>query len=174
MIRIRRLPEPAVLVEKAEGWKERFLERREASPKVRPSSGQYDHADVKDALRAMSHGKCFYCERKLSEDEETVDHFVEIVEDPTLAFTWTNLYLCCDHCQGKRTSIPRDSALDPCGDDDEDDPADHLTFENDVIRPKDGSPIGRATIQRYKLDALWVTYRRAKQLQRLKHLVIGL
>ena len=39
----------------------------------------------------MTHGKCFYCERRLTDSEQEVDHHVEVAERPELAFEWSNL-----------------------------------------------------------------------------------
>lgn len=171
MIRLERTARPDILSRKAEGWTNAFVATRSVDPKHRPDSRQYAHREVREALRDMSRAKCFYCETQLAEADETVDHFVEVADDDSLAFEWTNLYLCCGGCQAKRTSVPRDDALDPCGDIE---PYEHLTFDDELIRPLDGSTRGRATIRRYKLDRQDLDLRRMKQLQRLHKLVIEL
>ncbi|MBX3270657.1 MAG: hypothetical protein KF729_10365 [Sandaracinaceae bacterium] len=86
MIQLERLEEPAVLRERAPRWAAAFLEARAAEPGRRPPSSQYAHPEVKDSLRAMSHAKCFYCETKLGVQEETVDHYVGVADDPAGAF----------------------------------------------------------------------------------------
>ena len=172
MIKLERLDEPAILRERGSEWTTAFVAEREAKPGLRPASKRYAHREVKESLRAMSHGKCFYCETRLGEHEETVDHYVGVADDPTRAFVWANLYLCCNGCQQKLTSIPLSSTLDPCAADE--DPAAHLVFDDEVIRPRSESPRGRATIQRYKLDRPDLDLRRRQQLGRVHKLVIAL
>ena len=104
MIALARLPEPDVLIKNGERWLARFLERREQNPGERPPSRQYGHRNIKDTLRAMSFHKCFYCERKLSEAEDEVDHYIKVVEAPEQAFAWENLHLCCRDCNGKSSN----------------------------------------------------------------------
>lgn len=156
-------PEP--LASKAPTWLENFLERRAKEPGRRPPSSQYAHPNVKDVLRAMSHGKCFYCETKLEQQEETVDHYVELSRAPDLAFDWHNLYLSCSPCQQPllESSVPRAACIDPCrcaGDE----PSRHLRFDNEVPRPRGGSEKGRQTIRKYKLDGPALCYRRSRAL----------
>lgn len=75
MVPLRRDAAPTVLAENAARWAEEY-----------------------HALRRMSHNKCFYCETRLAEGEEEVDHYVEVSARRDLAFAWDNLYLCCPAC----------------------------------------------------------------------------
>lgn len=171
MISLQRLAEPDILTKNGETWLQRFLER--SNP--RPDSRQYGHREIRDMLRAMSFHKCFYCERKLSESDGEVDHYIEVAESPELAFVWTNLYLSCDKCNGGKISnlhIPVEECLNPC--DGSLDPADHLTFTDEIIRSRNGSLIGMRTIQKYRLDRDQLNYLRAKRLQQFERFVRGL
>jgi len=144
VIRITREREPAILTEKSSEWLTKFL----ASGKPRPESKQYAHADVRDTLHAMSHGKCFYCESK---GPLSVDHYIEVSEDKDLAFTWSNLYLACKPCQGKATNltIPASTCVDPC--DAACEPEEHLEFVDEEVRYK--TIRGNETIKKYRLGA---------------------
>jgi len=97
---------------------------------------------------------------------------VEVHAEPALAYTWTNLYLCCVGCQNKLSedNIPRDECLDPC--DQAVDPADHLTFVDEEITPKNDSVIGAKTIQKYQLDRGDLNLRRSKQIKRIHKALI--
>lgn len=170
MIHLDRSPEPKCLSENGERWLKVFLDNKPS----RPDPRQYGHREVRDALHAMSFNKCFYCEQKLGENEAEVEHFVEISTRPELAFTWTNLYLSCRGCnQAKRGRSPALSdCLDPCSS--SHDPADHLTFSDEYIRPRAGSELGAKTIQKYRLDRDELTYKRVRALHRFEQFLRGL
>jgi uncharacterized protein (TIGR02646 family) len=167
VIPITRLPEPAKLSENKEKWLTAYLKKRQSRPNSRPSSDQYGHPEIRNVLRAMSFDKCFYCERKLALSEDEVDHYIGVTEDPTLAFDWYNLYLSCPTCNRRKlsnTTIPVSDCLDPC--DPSENPAEHLTFDDEFIVSKDGSPKGSATIQKYRLSRPELDRLRDKQLRR--------
>lgn len=75
MRHIDRLPKPAILREKQAEWQEKYDAKLATDPHARPDSSKYAHKEIKDALYAMSYGKCFYCETKLSGGNMEVDHF---------------------------------------------------------------------------------------------------
>lgn len=175
MIALQRLAEPAALAENGGKWLDRFLEQRKNTPGQRPDSRQYGHREVRNVLRAMSFGKCFYCERRLSESEDEIDHFYEVAESPEQAFRWENLYLSCRDCNRHKTPNSRISVnecLNPC--DTTADPSEHLTFTEELIRPRHSSSIGTRTIQKYRLDRDQLNYLRTKQLQQFERFVRGL
>ena len=78
MRHIDRLPKPAILRDKQAEWQEKYEEKLVENPKARPDSSKYAHKDIRDTLYAMSYGKCFYCETKLSGGNKEVDHFIEV------------------------------------------------------------------------------------------------
>jgi uncharacterized protein (TIGR02646 family) len=168
LIRLVRLPEPEVLAENAARWTEEFV----ASQKARPDSRRYAHKQVKAVLRAISAGKCFYCEWAVPETEVEVDHATEVSTDRKLAFVWTNLYLSCRACNDKlsESTIPRADVLDPF--DPNADPADHLCFDQEKIYARGGSARGRATIAKYRLDRMELDLRRSQALRQLDRLLV--
>lgn len=162
MILIKRLAEPEILRDKKEQWLEKFQEKLDP----RPPSRQYGHAKIRDVLREMSFHKCFYCESKLSKENEQVDHHREVAEYPELAFEWDNLYLSCSECNKRKipnSSINVEDCLDPC--DEVENPADHMTFDGHSIRPKASSVYGSNTIQKYRLNRDELEFRRSVQLR---------
>jgi uncharacterized protein (TIGR02646 family) len=166
VIPVKRLPEPDVLATNKDRWCAAFLEQRAKDPKKRPESKQYAHPDVVSTLEAMSYHKCFYCEQSTKQTKREVDHHVEVAEDPSRAFEWTNLYLACWDCNHQKQSnraISVTDCLDPC--DPETRPSEHLTFDDELIRGQ--SPKGLATVKKYKLDRPDLDHRRGRQLRQL-------
>jgi uncharacterized protein (TIGR02646 family) len=161
---LERLPEPQILTEKKEIWKENLI----ASGKKRPDSSKYGHNSVRIQLNSMSYHKCFYCESKLKDKRKEIDHHIEVSVDKTLSFEWTNLYLSCDNCNGKipHSSIPIEDTLDPCRNTEEE-IKEHLTFNDEFIQPKNNSELGLLTIKKYRLDTELLDNRRLKHLKKL-------
>lgn len=164
MIPLTRPGEPEVLAESKERWLARYLERRALSPGLRPPGAQYAHAMIVRVLEGMSFKKCFYCKAK--PDRRTVDHYIEVAERPDLAFSWSNLYLACQDCQGKQPNKDNPSldCLDPC--DPSFMPLEHLTFTAEQITAKSGSNRGYNTIQKYRLDDERLDFKRLKRLKK--------
>jgi hypothetical protein len=111
----------------------------------------------------MSFHKCFYCEQSTQHAPE-VDHYIEVAERPEHAFEWENLYGSCRECNDKipSSAIAACDCLDPC--DPNVHPAEHLTFQGELIRARADSPSGRATIKKYKLDRAELDLKRLRQL----------
>ncbi len=117
----------------------------------------------------MSFSKCFYCELKFGATDGEVDHYIEVTEDPLLAFVWDNLYLSCHDCNRRKlpnATIPVSDCVNPC--DRSENPIDHLAFDSEYIRPKADSQRGAKTIQKYRLDRPELNYLRLKQLQQFE------
>ena len=165
MIALTRLACPAILEEKQADWTRNYQTRLATKP-GRPSTSQYGHPQVRRALEAMSHAKCFYCE---SRGRMTVDRHVELAERLDLAFDWTNLYLACVDCQNKQPNraISTSACVDPC--DGATEPRDHLAFEDEVVTAR--TPQGDATIRKYGLGRGQLLGERRRVLRSLDRLV---
>lgn len=161
MRHLDRLPEPQILIDRKIQWRDNFI----ASGKLRPDSSKYAHQSVKSNLNSTSHHKCFYCETKLKGLTKEVDHHIEVSIDKTLSFEWENLYLSCDNCNGKinHRDIPVNECLNPTINSD-DEIFEHLSFEKELIVPRNNSPLGLRTIQKYRLDSDLLDNRRLKQI----------
>jgi len=166
---LTRLPEPQILQQRGAGWLAAFL----ASGKTRPDSSKYANPQIKAQLNSMSYHKCFYCEVKLKNKPKEVDHQIEVSVDNTLSYTWTNLYLACDNCNGKidHATIPITDALDPCRNTNTK-IGNHITFTDEQITAKNGSPLGLETIKKYRLDTELLDKRRIDQLKIFQKLLI--
>lgn len=161
---LQRFGKPQVLIEKEKEWLDAHLRKVEQEPSTRPSSKQYGHPEIRRALQAMSFNKCFYCERKLSEREQEIDHYIDAADRPDLVFNWQNLYLSCEGCNNGKPShrdIPVEECVDPC--DPKEDPLLHLSFRDDQVS---GIPQtkGTRTVQKYRLNRTDLAYQRAKAL----------
>jgi uncharacterized protein (TIGR02646 family) len=128
--------------------------------------------DVKAALLRMQHGKCCYCERpikNLSPCEREVEHYSpqSAFKDSSghiqwyIANKWDNLLYACAACNGAKSGkypINRETGdieiINPSLPDL--DPEDHINFVLDEIVPKhkekDGSNIGKSTIEKLQLE----------------------
>lgn len=168
MRHVERLPKPAILVEKQTEWQSKFEAKHAMGSKVRPDSAKYAHKQIKDALFAMSNGKCFYCETKLSDVNREVDHFIEVSIDPGMAYVWENLYLACSNCNDKldNNAIPIVEVIDPCRDSDEEIKR-NITFVDEQICAVNNSEKGIKTIRKYKLNSDLLDLRRGRWLKRL-------
>jgi len=156
----------------------------------------YGHQSVKGELRRMQHNKCCFCEAYVPHiSSGDVEHFRPKagfrqhedgpLERPGyywLAYEWTNLLFCCEICnrRHKRNLVPladpanraraygdpieRESPLfvNPAAED----PAQFISFHEEVPFAVAGSPKGEATIRALGLD------REELSDDRLRHLII--
>jgi len=148
----------------------------------------------------MQRKKCCYCEAYIPEEGhlKAVEHFRPQSVYSNLMNDWPNLLLACAQCNGKKsdkfprqlpdgTNVIRDKSgrrtrtllINP-SDDEEVDPEDHLDFVVSykelailgLIRPKNGSRRGDATIQTTGLFKSFHTARHKKLIQRLQILLV--
>lgn len=168
MRHIERLSEPAILKEKQAEWQEKYEAKLAVDPHARPDNSKYAHKEIKDTLYAMSYGKCFYCESKLSGGNKEVDHFVEVAIDHSKAYEWDNLYLSCTNCNDKidHEAIPVTDALDPCSDSEEE-IQNNITFVDELICAVPGSTKGLNTIKKYRLNTELLDMKRGQWLRKL-------
>lgn len=165
MRHITRLATPDILVRKHDEWQSAFHEAYNSGKVKRPDHSKYAHTQIIDTLGAMSFNKCFYCEGLLKGTTSEVDHFVEVADNPSIAFDWENLYLSCSNCNNKlpHHTIPISDVLDPCKDTD-DIIQQNITFHDEIICAVHNSPKGLKTIQKYKLNTEQLDYKRSKWL----------
>lgn len=111
-----------------------------AKKTVENAQTKYSHPHVKDDLVSMFHGKCAYCESKITVvTYGAIEHFRPKSEYPDLTFEWSNLLLSCDVCNNaghKGTNFPLDINGEPLLIDPTDavtDPNTHLEFAWDTI-----------------------------------------
>lgn len=61
-------------------------------------------SSLKEAMKALSHDKCWYCESLNIRADNAVDHFRPKSRYPWLAFEWSNYRFACTYCNSRRTS----------------------------------------------------------------------
>ncbi len=63
----------------------------------------YDGHDVQESLYNDHHGKCYLCEQQTGKNFE-IEHLKSKATgySPELEFSWTNLFLACKYCNGRK------------------------------------------------------------------------
>ncbi len=199
MIHIQRTyPTPATLTSaRAETARRELAQQVEVDPSkltIKPSI--YAAPDVKQALKGMQHGKCCFCESKITHVVDgDVEHFrpkKAVLEDGQLerpgyywlAYTWENLMLSCVWCNrrekgnkfpidGTRAETPEDDLeqeyplfIDPAG---PDDPEMLISFTDlGQAIAVDENRCGQTTIQELGLNRDPLQERRQKRIQAVK------
>jgi len=136
MIRMRRGRAPDILSRNRARWTRDLLQAKTPEEHERALS-RYRHKDVKDALVALFHGKCAYCESFIRHvDYGHIEHYRPKAKYPKQTFSWSNLVLACGLCNGseyKGGHFPLKAEggplINPCTED----PAQHLSFEYDPV-----------------------------------------
>ncbi len=135
MIFVQRTREPEELRRSAAKWLAELkvavseLEGLEADPNageqdisrarkaLKKAQGKYAHPRIKDALVRMFHGKCAYCESKVTVvTYGQIEHFYPKGQYIDRTFLWGNMLLSCDLCNNphhKGTRFPLDENGDP-------------------------------------------------------------
>lgn len=135
MIKVEREETPAILACKKTVWTRKLMEAGTHKEKSLAES-KYRHPDIKNSLLRMFHGKCAYCESKMTHvDYGHIEHYRPKAAFPELTFEWSNLLLACGICNGaahKGKRFPdiaeNGPVINPC----EDEPSDHFTFVFDL------------------------------------------
>jgi uncharacterized protein (TIGR02646 family) len=144
LISVIRNSQPAALQNNAARWLADFQELSTnptaTKEKIRKAQNKYRHPQVKDALVKMFHGKCAYCESRITVvTYGAIEHFFPKSKYIDLTFEWTNLLLSCDVCNDanhKGANFPLDHEGNPLLIDPTDeitDPNAHLEFIWDAV-----------------------------------------
>lgn len=164
------------------------------------NSGIYGHETVKEALIKLQHDKCCFCEAQVCHTSHgDIEHFrpkggyQQSEEEPLqqpgyywLAYDFSNLFFACEKCNQsyKRNYFPLVNPLNRAKSHNDDyrqedclivhpefdNPEEHITFEFEVVKAKDGSLKGTETIKRTGLDRPKLEDRRFEYLQLLRTL----
>lgn len=158
----------------------------------------YGHSTVKKILKDIQHSKCCFCEAKIDHiSHGDVEHFrpkagYQIDDDQKLTkpgyywlvYDFANLFFCCQICnqvykknyfplvdESKRAKSHLDNyaleeslILHPAFDNIDD----HLVFEAELIKPKNGSRKGAETIKRTGLNRISLLEERLSYLKKLR------
>lgn len=138
MIHVNRVLKPKVLVAKEAKWKAEI--RAASTPQAREKAqNKYRHKQIKEALITMFHGKCAYCESRITHiTYGHIEHFKPkaLPEYHDLAVDWTNLLLACDRCNGtenKGVKFPGPADGGPLVNPIEENPEQHFRFDFDPV-----------------------------------------
>jgi uncharacterized protein (TIGR02646 family) len=108
MRKFGRAVEPAICTENSTTWNAQWVERRSTNPNARFSWYTLNGMSARDhmlpTLRAQSEGHCSFCDAFPVDgvSNETIEHFRPKSKYPGHAYSWTNLYYCCDACQNAK------------------------------------------------------------------------
>jgi uncharacterized protein (TIGR02646 family) len=135
MIRVYRVSKPAILIRKEAEWRRTLLQAK-TNDEQRRAASKYRHRQVREALEAMFHGKCAYCESQIVHVSDAhIEHYRPQSKFPHGTFDWDNLLLACGKCNSARykgDSFPEvhegGPLVNPC----EDAPDAHLQFHYDA------------------------------------------
>ncbi|MBK9263296.1 MAG: TIGR02646 family protein [Polyangiaceae bacterium] len=131
-------------------------------------------AQIRDHLDQMQGNRCAYCEGRLDELGQHIEHFRSRHRFPELTFAWANLFASCNqedscgHWKDQHERYDPDDLLDPCVDD----PDEFFRFRSDgsidIRKDLDERRRHRArtTLRVFNLDA----HRGRLQLMRRRHL----
>jgi uncharacterized protein (TIGR02646 family) len=167
---------PTVLEEKAGTWRDELLAVLARGEKpTKTMKERYRHKDIKAALVGETHGKCAYCESKVTHIAHgDIEHIIPKSKVPAKAYEWENLTLACDICNGNKGDYysddpaqSQDDLVDPYNDA----PADHFLFMREVVSPRPDSMRGFATEAVLKLSRGELLEKRRERMAFLDGLV---
>lgn len=167
---------PKILEEKSLTWRDELvavLARGEKPSKTMKE--RYRHKEIKEALIGETHGKCAYCESKVTHiSHGDIEHIVPKSKVPAKAYEWENLTLACDICNGNKgdhysadPAASQDNLVDPYIDN----PEDHFLFLREVVSPRPDSLRGFATEALLKLTRGDLLEKRRERMMFLDGLV---
>jgi uncharacterized protein (TIGR02646 family) len=94
VIKIERIPEPAVLVTARQS-------RLSTLSSIEPPARRDGYQLAKDHMHRMQHAKCCYCEHIQVPSHNDVEHYRPWSKYWWLPWTWENLLFACRACNGK-------------------------------------------------------------------------
>ena len=170
MIKLYKLEEPDILKKNADEWTQEYLgyiKRNEIIPdKVKK---RYNHPEIKAQIIKETHGKCAYCESKITHiSPGDIEHILPKNKDahPELYVTWSNLTFSCESCNrsGKRSYNNDDEPLlNPYTDNIDDE----IFSAGPMIFSKGNSRKGRLSIDVLKLNRVELIERRKEAIDKL-------
>lgn len=140
--------------------------------------------ELRKTLFVMQEGRCAYCERDVTLDDCTIDHFEPKAPDQKRLFDWSNLFLSCTYdytCDRAKGNLPMDDCFKPDCPAFDDVPIEECFFynANGKICIKDNLPTwvkakGKATIDKLNLNETELAGNRRQLYTELAETVSGL
>lgn len=168
MIRLTKLNKPSVLEQSGPVWQAEYLAAKNGNCLTKTIKFRYRHPDIKQALVAESHGKCVYCESKITHVYPgESDHILPIHHRPDLIVDWANLAFVCTECNRPKSDYYNQA--EPLINPFIDEPADHLLFFGPAVLGRDNK--GYLTRRQLNLTRLSLIERKQEQIERVNVLV---
>ncbi|GJJ27854.1 HNH endonuclease [Bacillus velezensis] len=99
MINLTKIDEPDILKANAESWKRDLFDELGKGTPISKITLKYNHKDIKTKLLKETHGKCAYCESKITHVSYLhIEHILPKKKFPDLTYSWENLTLACPKC----------------------------------------------------------------------------
>lgn len=171
MIRLKKLPEPAILVSKQKELTELYVDsinKGEAIPAGIKKT--YKLPAIKNILLQETFGKCAYCESKITHIcPGDVEHFKPKRCFPELIFAWPNLTITCPKCNVKKGDYfsEKEPLINPFVDN----PDKYIYALGAMLYPKHGSNKGIITIEILGLNRAALLERRLERIEYLEKIV---
>lgn len=171
MNKLTKIDKPRILVENEIAWTSKYVALHNAGAEIPDSlSGSYRKPEIKQKLIEETHGKCAYCESKVSHIYPgDVEHIVPKSLFPEKIFAWENLTYACYNCNNSKSTYYSTSTplLNPYLHE----PAEHIRAYGSLIFAVDGSIEGDTSITVLKLNRAQLVEKRTERLESLNHLI---
>lgn len=111
--------EPEIFINNSEKWNQQWVEllnrNQQASFSWYKADGKSAREWALPVLREMNQGHCCFCDGYPLEgmSNEPIEHFQPKSKFPYFAFTWSNLYYCCEKCQSSKADKWDDLLIRP-------------------------------------------------------------
>ena len=154
-----------------ESWTREYEAWRHQPPPRRPTAGstRYKHSAIKSALKQESHGKCIYCESRVTHIYPgDCEHLLPKSARPELVVDWDNLgFVCfvCNHEKGDYYSAAT-PLVNPLPRTD-----DFLVWAGPFCAPKDPGPRAAVTLSALALDRTDLVVERTEAMKRVEQLI---
>lgn len=176
MRRLRKTAKPSILLRKGTDWRDELIAVLALGDKpTKAMKDRYRHPEIKAAIINETHGKCAYCESKVTHiTYGDIEHIIPKSKVPAKSYEWDNLTLACDICNGNKGDhysddpiSSQDSLVDPYNDD----PRDHFLFLREVVSPRPDSMRAFETEKVIKLSRGELLERRRERMDFLDGLI---
>lgn len=164
MIHLTKLQSPNVLIQHAAEWTAELLAAIANGTKLSDArKRRYNHDQVKAALLQETHGKCAYCESKLTHIAYgDIEHIIPKASDPGRTYEWENLTTACDVCNTKKSDT--EGLVDPYVNDPE---QVHFRFMGPMMTIVPGNEPAKLTLTQLELNRTALMEKRTDRLEDL-------
>lgn len=164
MIYLTKLPTPEALVQHAAKWTAELLTAVAAGTKLSAArKRRYNNAEIKETLLKETHGKCAYCESKLTHIAYgDIEHIIPKASAPERTYEWENLTTACDICNTNKSD--KEGMVDPYAHDPE---QLHFRFMGPMITIVPGSEPAKLTLTELDLNRPALMEKRKDRLEEL-------